>query len=118
MSTQVRPSGDKRNAYRQLGLGSPRTCRHDPEGRPHTRAPVRDRCIPQSARRRRAPVARGCLTTRHMALHHIDKMAVEDEGEGEAIVCLHGLGGTSNTWTAVMPALAGYRVVRLDLPGS
>jgi 3-oxoadipate enol-lactonase len=53
-----------------------------------------------------------------MALHVIDKMAVEDEGEGDAVVCVHGLGGTSNTWTAVMPALAGYRVVRLDLPGS
>ncbi|MDB5857816.1 MAG: Alpha/beta hydrolase [Ramlibacter sp.] len=53
-----------------------------------------------------------------MALHLIDKMAVEDEGEGDAVVCVHGLGGTSNTWTALMPALAGYRVVRLDLPGS
>jgi 3-oxoadipate enol-lactonase len=53
-----------------------------------------------------------------MPLHLIDKMAVEDEGEGDAVVCVHGLGGNSNTWTAVMPALAGYRVVRLDLPGS
>ena len=53
-----------------------------------------------------------------MALHLIDRMSVEDEGEGDAVVCVHGLGGTSNTWTALMPALAGRRVVRLDLPGS
>ena len=53
-----------------------------------------------------------------MTLHTIDRMAVEDEGTGDPVVCLHGLGGTSNTWTAVMPALARYRVVRIDLPGS
>ena len=51
-------------------------------------------------------------------IHGIDGMVVEDEGEGDAVVCLHGLGGTSNTWTPLMPALAGYRVVRPDLPGS
>ncbi|MBL8303235.1 MAG: alpha/beta hydrolase, partial [Ideonella sp.] len=32
-----------------------------------------------------------------MALHRIDRMAVEDEGEGDAVVCVHGLGGSSNT---------------------
>lgn len=53
-----------------------------------------------------------------MAIHTIEKMLVEDEGEGDAVVCLHGLGGTSNTWTALMPALVGYRVIRPDLPGS
>ncbi|RYY52990.1 MAG: alpha/beta fold hydrolase, partial [Comamonadaceae bacterium] len=53
-----------------------------------------------------------------MAIHTIEKMLVEDEGEGDAVVCLHGLGGTSNTWTPLMPALAGYRVIRPDLPGS
>jgi len=53
-----------------------------------------------------------------MPLHLIDRLAVEDEGEGDAVVCLHGLGGDSNTWTPVMPALGGYRVVRIDLPGS
>ena len=40
-----------------------------------------------------------------MTLHSISGMAVEDEGEGDAVVCLHGLGGTSNTWTPLMPAL-------------
>ena len=53
-----------------------------------------------------------------MALHLIDKMAVEDEGEGDVVVCLHGLGGSSNTWTPLMPSLARFRVVRIDLPGS
>lgn len=53
-----------------------------------------------------------------MALHLIDRIVVEDEGEGEAVVCVHGLGGSSNTWTPLMGALAGHRVLRLDMPGS
>lgn len=53
-----------------------------------------------------------------MTLHFIDRMAVEDEGEGDAVVCLHGLGGTSNTWTPLVQALSGYRVIRPDLLGS
>jgi 3-oxoadipate enol-lactonase len=53
-----------------------------------------------------------------MALHLFERMAVEEEGEGDAIVCVHGLGGSSNTWTPLMPALARHRVVRVDLPGS
>ena len=53
-----------------------------------------------------------------MALHLIDRIAVEDEGEGPAVVCVHGLGGTSNTWTPLLPALARHRVIRVDLPGS
>ena len=53
-----------------------------------------------------------------MALHIIDRLVVEDEGEGDAVVCLHGLGGTANTWTPLMPALARHRVIRPDLPGS
>jgi pimeloyl-ACP methyl ester carboxylesterase len=51
-------------------------------------------------------------------LHVIDRIAVEEDGEGDAILCLHGLGGDSNTWTPLMPALAGHRVIRPDLPGS
>lgn len=53
-----------------------------------------------------------------MPLHQIDKVVVEDDGEGDAVVCLHGLGGTSNTWTPLMPVLAGWRVIRPELPGS
>src|SRR5687767_6146594 len=53
-----------------------------------------------------------------MALHVIDRVAVEDEGEGDAVVCVHGLGGSSNTFTPLMPVLTRHRVVRIDLPGS
>jgi pimeloyl-ACP methyl ester carboxylesterase len=53
-----------------------------------------------------------------MALTFIERCAVEDEGEGAAVVCVHGLGGSSNTFTTLMPALARHRVVRIDLPGS
>jgi pimeloyl-ACP methyl ester carboxylesterase len=53
-----------------------------------------------------------------MAFHLIDRIAVDDDGEGPVVVCLHGLGGSSNTWTPLLPALARHRVVRIDLPGS
>ncbi len=53
-----------------------------------------------------------------MSLHLIDRVAVEDEGEGPVVVCVHGLGGSSNTFTPLMPALARQRVLRVDLPGS
>jgi 3-oxoadipate enol-lactonase len=53
-----------------------------------------------------------------VALQLIEKMAVEDEGAGDAVVCVHGLGGTGNTFTPLMGALTHHRVVRLDLPGS
>ena len=53
-----------------------------------------------------------------MNLHLIDRLAVEEEGDGPVVVCVHGLGGSSNTWTPLMPALARHRVIRVDLPGS
>jgi 3-oxoadipate enol-lactonase len=53
-----------------------------------------------------------------MTFHLIDRIAVEEEGEGPAIVCVHGLGGSSNTFTPLMPAMARHRVIRVDLPGS
>ena len=53
-----------------------------------------------------------------MPLHLIDRIAVEDAGEGDAVVCVHGLGGSSNSFTPLMPALARHRTVRIDLPGS
>ena len=53
-----------------------------------------------------------------MAFHLIDRIAVEEEGDGAAVVCVHGLGGSSNTWTPLLPALARHRVIRVDLPGS
>ena len=53
-----------------------------------------------------------------MAFQLIDRIAVEEEGEGPAIVCVHGLGGSGNTFTPLMPAMARHRVIRVDLPGS
>jgi 3-oxoadipate enol-lactonase len=53
-----------------------------------------------------------------MSFHLFDRVAVEDEGEGDAVVCVHGLGGSSNTFTPLLPALARRRVIRIDLPGS
>ncbi len=53
-----------------------------------------------------------------MTLHLIDRMVAEDEGEGDAVVCIHGLGGSANSFGPLLPALARHRVLRLDLPGS
>jgi 3-oxoadipate enol-lactonase len=53
-----------------------------------------------------------------MTLHVFDRTAVEEEGEGDTVVCVHGLGGSSNTFTPLMPALARHRVIRVDMPGS
>ena len=53
-----------------------------------------------------------------MSFQLIDRIAVEEEGDGPAVVCVHGLGGSSNSFTPLMPALARHRVVRVDLPGS
>lgn len=54
-----------------------------------------------------------------MGTHIIERMAVEVDGTGDAMVMLHGLGGTSNVWSPQMPAVgARFRVIRFDLPGS
>lgn len=48
----------------------------------------------------------------------VGHVVAEVVGEGPAVVMIHGLGGTSNMYQPQMPALSGYRVIRLDLPGS
>jgi 3-oxoadipate enol-lactonase len=53
-----------------------------------------------------------------MALHLIERVVAEEEGEGDAVVCIHGLGGSANSFGPLLPALARHRVLRLDLPGS
>ncbi|WP_372662030.1 alpha/beta fold hydrolase [Hydrogenophaga sp.] len=53
-----------------------------------------------------------------MTTHYIAGVAVEVEGDGSPIVCVHGLGGTSNTWTPVLRAMRRHQIVRIDLPGS
>lgn len=45
-------------------------------------------------------------------------MQVEREGDGDAVIMIHGLGGTSNTWQPLLPALSGMDVIRPDLPGA
>src|SRR5215813_12414127 len=53
--------------------------------------------------------------------HLVDRIAVDIEtptGGGDAALCIHGLGGTSNTWTPLLPALSRFTAVRFDLPGS
>src|ERR1700709_2272032 len=53
-----------------------------------------------------------------MATTQIQGLYVEVEGDGAPVVCIHGLGGSSNNWTPVMAAFEGRRVIRIDLPGS
>ena len=45
-------------------------------------------------------------------------MVVESEGEGPPVIMLHGLGGTSNSFQPLLSPLAGFRIVRPDLPGA
>ena len=53
-----------------------------------------------------------------MTTHMLNDLAVEIDGQGDALLCIHGLGGSSNTWTPLLPVLAGFKVIRPDLPGS
>ena len=56
-----------------------------------------------------------------MSIAWIDRMAVDVRGPsdgGDAIVFIHGLGGSMNAWTPLLPALGRYRCVRPELPGA
>ena len=53
-----------------------------------------------------------------MTTHFMNSLAVEIDGDGDALLCIHGLGGSSNTWTPLLPALTGFKVIRPDLAGS
>jgi 3-oxoadipate enol-lactonase len=48
----------------------------------------------------------------------VGQVVAETVGEGPAVVMIHGLGGTLNMFEPQLAALNGFRVVRLDLPGS
>jgi len=53
--------------------------------------------------------------------HLVGRIAVDIEtptGGGDGAPCIHGLGGTSNTWTPLLSALSRFTAVRFDLPGS
>jgi 3-oxoadipate enol-lactonase len=53
-----------------------------------------------------------------MTTQMIERVAIEIDGEGDAVLCLHGLGGSSNTFSPIMGALSRSKTIRLDLPGS
>jgi pimeloyl-ACP methyl ester carboxylesterase len=53
-----------------------------------------------------------------MAIVWVDRMAVDTRGDGDAVVFVHGLGGTMNVWTPLLPVLAHWRCVRVELPGA
>jgi pimeloyl-ACP methyl ester carboxylesterase len=48
----------------------------------------------------------------------VERIAFEVSGAGEPVLLIHGLGGTSNTWTPLLPAFARHTRISLDLPGS
>lgn len=49
---------------------------------------------------------------------HGDRVAYRDEGSGEVVLLIHGMGGSSKTWSSVIPLLAAkYRVIAPDLLG-
>jgi pimeloyl-ACP methyl ester carboxylesterase len=55
-----------------------------------------------------------------MAVTWIDRMAVDVSGpeDAEPIVLVHGLGGSMNAFSPLLPALARRRCVRPELPGA
>jgi 3-oxoadipate enol-lactonase len=48
----------------------------------------------------------------------LGQLVAETAGEGPAVILVHGLGGSSNTFQPLMETLSGHRVIRPDLPGS
>jgi 3-oxoadipate enol-lactonase len=48
----------------------------------------------------------------------VERIAVEIDGDGDPVVMIHGLGGTTNTFTPLLPAFTRHKRVRFDLPGS
>jgi 3-oxoadipate enol-lactonase len=49
---------------------------------------------------------------------YVERIAVEIDGDGDPVVMIHGLGGTTNTFTPLLPAFTRNKRVRFDLPGS
>ena len=50
-----------------------------------------------------------------MSAQWIERVAVEIDGSGDPVICVHGLGGTSNTFCTQTAALSSKRVIRPDL---
>ena len=54
-----------------------------------------------------------------MALINGKELAIEKQGSGEALVMVHGLGGTSNSYSPIIGPLSRYfTIIRFDLEGS
>ncbi|MGE0718749.1 MAG: alpha/beta fold hydrolase [Alphaproteobacteria bacterium] len=53
-----------------------------------------------------------------MATRLVGRIAVECDGEGDAVLMIHGLGGSSNVWGPLLPVFARHRTIRPDLPGA
>ncbi len=53
-----------------------------------------------------------------MPLVRVGQVVADIAGQGFPVMMIHGLGGSSNTFQPQMAALSGYRVIRVDLPGS
>jgi pimeloyl-ACP methyl ester carboxylesterase len=51
-------------------------------------------------------------------LAFVERIAYEVAGSGEPVLLIHGLGGSSNTWTPLRAAFARRQCIALDLPGS
>jgi 3-oxoadipate enol-lactonase len=49
---------------------------------------------------------------------YVERIAFEIDGDGEPVVMIHGLGGTSNVWAPLQAAFARNKRVCFDLPGS
>jgi pimeloyl-ACP methyl ester carboxylesterase len=74
---------------------------------------ARSRLIPKSALEKKyANPSSRFIEIMDMRIHY------RDEGEGPALVLLHGMGASLHTWDGWVEALGkDYRIVRMDLPG-
>ena len=58
------------------------------------------------------------MTNLQMVTLHGDRVAYRDEGAGEVLLLIHGIGGSSFCWREVVPKLSTkYRVIAPDLLG-
>jgi 3-oxoadipate enol-lactonase len=56
-----------------------------------------------------------------LATEFVDRIAIEWDaptGASDAVLMIHGLGGTSNTWTPILAGFQRLAMLRFDLPGS
>ena len=56
-----------------------------------------------------------CAEHRHWTMTlHGDRVAYLDEGVGEVLLLIHGMGGSSDSWREVVPELSSRRVLTSD----